>query len=59
MFDTTVLFDHPLSIIARRRGRMRQRTAQVVRNPVLAGSRPDPSILRVGADSYLAASTFE
>ncbi|SFF28866.1 family 43 glycosylhydrolase [Streptomyces mirabilis] len=38
---------------------MRQRTAQFVRNPVLAGSHPDPSILRVGADFYLATSTFE
>ncbi|MET7975270.1 family 43 glycosylhydrolase [Streptomyces mirabilis] len=36
---------------------MRQRTAQVVRNPV--GSHPAPSILRVGADFYLATSTFE
>ncbi|MFK0018619.1 family 43 glycosylhydrolase [Streptomyces sp. NPDC090798] len=38
---------------------MRQRTAQTVRNPVLAASHPDPSILRVGADFYLATSTFE
>jgi xylan 1,4-beta-xylosidase len=29
------------------------------RNPVLTGSHPDPSILRVGADFYLATSTFE
>ncbi|BCJ68465.1 family 43 glycosylhydrolase [Polymorphospora rubra] len=29
------------------------------RNPVLPGSHPDPSILRVGADYYLATSTFE
>ena len=31
----------------------------VVRNPVLAGSHPDPSLLRVGPDFYLATSTFE
>ncbi|GHJ48177.1 xylan 1,4-beta-xylosidase [Catellatospora sp. TT07R-123] len=28
-------------------------------NPVLPGSHPDPSIVRVGADFYLATSTFE
>lgn len=28
-------------------------------NPVLRGCEPDPSILRVGADYYLATSTFE
>ncbi|MGW4372534.1 glycoside hydrolase family 43 protein [Streptomyces albidoflavus] len=28
-------------------------------NPVLPGFHPDPSILRVGADYYLATSTFE
>ncbi|MFI6333519.1 family 43 glycosylhydrolase [Streptomyces sp. NPDC050535] len=31
----------------------------VIRNPALAGSHPDPSILRVGSDFYLATSTFE
>lgn len=30
-----------------------------VRNPVLRGFEPDPSILRVGDDYYLATSTFE
>ncbi|XVU27967.1 glycoside hydrolase family 43 protein [Actinoplanes sp. CA-054009] len=30
-----------------------------IRNPVLPGFHPDPSILRVGADYYLATSTFE
>ncbi|MEZ3182707.1 hypothetical protein KYY02_29825 [Streptomyces pimonensis] len=29
---------------------MRQSTAQIIRNPVLPGSHPDPSALRVGAD---------
>ncbi len=38
---------------------MRQPTALVIRNPVLAGSHPDPSMLRVGRDFYLATSTFE
>lgn len=31
----------------------------VIRNPVLRGFNPDPSILRVGADYYMATSTFE
>jgi len=31
----------------------------VIRNPVLRGFEPDPSILRVGDDYYLATSTFE
>lgn len=31
----------------------------VIRNPVLTGFHPDPSLLRVGADYYLATSTFE
>jgi xylan 1,4-beta-xylosidase len=30
-----------------------------IRNPVLRGFNPDPSILRVGEDYYLATSTFE
>ncbi|MFD9124823.1 family 43 glycosylhydrolase [Kitasatospora sp. NPDC059571] len=34
------------------------RTA-LIHNPVLPGSHPDPSILRVGTDYYLATSTFE
>jgi len=33
--------------------------ARSIRNPVLTGFHPDPSILRVGADYYLATSTFE
>ncbi|HYC71594.1 MAG TPA: glycoside hydrolase family 43 protein [Opitutaceae bacterium] len=31
----------------------------VLRNPVLRGFRPDPSIVRVGEDYYVATSTFE
>ncbi|MBM2619367.1 glycoside hydrolase family 43 protein [Actinoplanes sp. LDG1-06] len=31
----------------------------MIRNPVLPGFHPDPSILRVGADYYIATSTFE
>lgn len=31
----------------------------MLRNPVLPGFRPDPSICRVGTDYYLATSTFE
>jgi len=34
-------------------------TDAVVRNPVLPGFHPDPSILRVGSDYYIATSTFE
>lgn len=30
-----------------------------IRNPILTGFHPDPSILRVGDDYYLATSTFE
>lgn len=30
-----------------------------IRNPILPGFNPDPSILRVGADYYIATSTFE
>lgn len=30
-----------------------------VRNPILPGFNPDPSILRVGKDYYIATSTFE
>lgn len=30
-----------------------------IQNPVLRGFNPDPSIVRVGADYYLATSTFE
>lgn len=39
--------------------RVRDGSARVVRNPVLPGSHPDPSIVRVGNDYYLATSTFE
>jgi xylan 1,4-beta-xylosidase len=31
----------------------------VIRNPILPGFHPDPSILRVGDDYYIATSTFE
>ncbi|WP_238008692.1 glycoside hydrolase family 43 protein [Dactylosporangium sp. AC04546] len=34
-------------------------TPGTIRNPVLPGFHPDPSILRVGDDYYLATSTFE
>lgn len=30
-----------------------------IQNPILPGFHPDPSILRVGADYYIATSTFE
>lgn len=30
-----------------------------VRNPILTGFNPDPSIVRVGEDYYIATSTFE
>ncbi|MGK5683850.1 glycoside hydrolase family 43 protein [Actinoplanes sp. URMC 104] len=31
----------------------------MIRNPVLPGFHPDPSIVRVGSDYYIATSTFE
>ena len=31
----------------------------LVKNPILKGFHPDPSILRVGEDYYIANSTFE
>ena len=34
-------------------------TNAAVRNPILPGFHPDPSIVRVGSDYYLANSTFE
>ncbi len=34
-------------------------SSTTIRNPVLKGFNPDPSILRVGDDYYLATSTFE
>ncbi|WFE21567.1 glycoside hydrolase family 43 protein [Solwaraspora sp. WMMD937] len=34
-------------------------SARVITNPVLRGFYPDPSVLRVGDDYYLATSTFE
>jgi xylan 1,4-beta-xylosidase len=33
--------------------------ADVIRNPILPGFNPDPSICRVGKDYYIATSTFE
>jgi xylan 1,4-beta-xylosidase len=32
---------------------------RLIRNPILRGFNPDPSILRVGEDYYIATSTFE
>ncbi|MFE3637682.1 glycoside hydrolase family 43 protein [Streptomyces sp. NPDC059168] len=40
-------------------GRPADTEPDVIRNPVLPGFHPDPSLLRVGADYYLATSTFE
>ena len=34
-------------------------SSQKIENPILRGFNPDPSILRVGADYYIATSTFE
>jgi xylan 1,4-beta-xylosidase len=34
-------------------------TSHKIQNPVLRGFNPDPSILRVGEDFYIATSTFE
>src|SRR5690606_25960525 len=40
-------------------GYPRRRAMARIRNPVLQGFHPDPSILRVGDDYYIATSTFE
>ncbi len=32
---------------------------EIIRNPILRGFNPDPSIVRVGDDYYIATSTFE
>jgi len=32
---------------------------QIIKNPILRGFNPDPSIVRVGDDYYIATSTFE
>jgi xylan 1,4-beta-xylosidase len=34
-------------------------TGRAIHNPVLTGFHPDPSILRVGSDYFIATSTFE
>ena len=34
-------------------------TGPLIRNPILRGFNPDPSIVRVGDDYYVATSTFE
>ena len=34
-------------------------SASIIRNPILPGFNPDPSIVRVGHDYYIATSTFE
>ncbi len=34
-------------------------SSQLIRNPVLTGFHPDPSICRMGDDFYIATSTFE
>lgn len=34
-------------------------TAQALINPILPGWNPDPSIIRVGSDYFIATSTFE
>ena len=34
-------------------------TACALKNPVISGWNPDPAILRVGKDYYLATSSFE
>jgi beta-xylosidase len=31
----------------------------MIQNPILTGFNPDPSIVRVGDDYYIATSTFE
>ena len=42
-----------------RRPRTRPGGCLKIQNPILTGFNPDPSILRVGDDYYIATSTFE
>jgi xylan 1,4-beta-xylosidase len=37
----------------------KQDDSRLIRNPILSGFHPDPSILRVGEDFFIANSTFE
>jgi xylan 1,4-beta-xylosidase len=39
--------------------RAAEEVAAMIRNPILPGFNPDPSICRVGSDYYIATSTFE
>ena len=40
-------------------GALKQAPRTMIRNPILPGFNPDPSICRVGDDYYIATSTFE
>ncbi len=40
-------------------GQAAAETVPLIKNPILCGSHPDPSIVRVGNDYYIATSTFE
>ena len=40
-------------------GRSPAKAIELIRNPILPGFNPDPSICRVGEDYYIATSTFE
>ena len=42
-----------------RRRNSRRQARMTIRNPILPGFNPDPSIVRVGDDYYIATSTFE
>ncbi len=44
---------------ARAGGAPLQEQGSVIKNPILRGFHPDPSILRVGDDYYIACSTFQ
>src|SRR5262249_55592436 len=44
---------------ARARGHLAGVRYAMIRNPILPGFNPDPSIVRVGDDYYIATSTFE
>lgn len=48
-------------MLSARRGPEESRGSRVavIRNPILRGFNPDPSIVRVGDDYYIATSTFE
>jgi xylan 1,4-beta-xylosidase len=53
------LTSQPLPARGEKEQKLSEPTVPQVTNPILPGFNPDPSILRVGEDYYIATSTFE